>query len=400
LIATSPNGSLVATAYDRYPGELTDVWNLAERAKSTEAKPQGSYLIVSSGKQYFFGVQFAKGGIEVDDLIANREALFLSNADMGTTFTEGSFSHGLEGSFFSDEGRYFVIAGEVWEVSSHRRIKLPDAVPQFNPACFSTDSRYVAGWSKDGTINVVDLMKMQVVTNLNAPDDEERSRLAFSPNGRYLAAERNGIRIWDTHLPGDRAEIFSAFEIGMDAEGFTADSAYFVGKNALDQVFSVNLASRVKTVFKEEGYSRVVISPSEPVIAIAWKNTVELWDLRSGRLRSSLDHFGVQSEAFSADGRYLATGGDDGLISVWQSLTGREIARVKHAGSVSKIIFSGQGNYLMAQAGGNSDGSVFVSPLRPQELTGDACARIGRSLTRKEWGRYLGSVSYRETCSQ
>jgi uncharacterized delta-60 repeat protein len=66
----------------------------------------------------------------------------------------------------------------------------------------------------------------------------------------------------------------------------------------------------------------------------------------------------VRAVAFSADGRYVATGSDDKTARVFEAASGKEVLRLTHEGQVYAVTFSADGRYL-ATAGEDKTARVF-----------------------------------------
>lgn len=85
-----------------------------------------------------------------------------------------------------------------------------------------------------------------------------------------------------------------------------------------------------------------------------------LWILETAtdaRKALIVPHWSVSALALSDDSRYLATGGDDTTVRVWNWREGREIALARHSEAVTRAAFDGSGRYL---ATSSNDDTVRV----------------------------------------
>jgi hypothetical protein len=90
---------------------------------------------------------------------------------------------------------------------------------------------------------------------------------------------------------------------------------------------------------------------------------IRVWNVATGRPVRTLmgPAEGSRSVAWSADGRVLATGSEDGEVRLWELLTGQERARLSgHEGPVSALAFTADGARLVS---GGSDTTALVWDL-------------------------------------
>jgi serine/threonine protein kinase/DNA-binding beta-propeller fold protein YncE len=164
---------------------------------------------------------------------------------------------------------------------------------------FSPDGKLLAVAGHDGTVQVWDSSTGRVVQTLGKAGAVVRG-VAFSPDGKQLAAGGwdKTVRVWD-------------LATGKEALSLPGHSASVSGV-----AFSPDGRRLASTTGNEAGYE-----PGE----------LKVWDLdsRKGILTLHGDGTGVAarllSVAFSPDGRQLATGGWDGVVTVWDAATGKKL---------------------------------------------------------------------------
>jgi WD40 repeat protein len=151
--------------------------------------------------------------------------------------------------------------------------------------------------------------------------------VAFSPNGKYLAA---GIGYLAQLAPSQPGEV---------------------------RVWDVNTGNLVLTLAGHTFWATdVTFSPDSTRLASASADrTVRVWEVPEGReLLTLRGHTGwVRSVAFSPDGQTLASAGDDQVIRLWNAATGTETNTFRgHTKGVLAVAYSPDGEHLASAGGG------------------------------------------------
>lgn len=279
-------------------------------------------------------------------------------------------------------------------------------------AFFSIDGRLlIAGNRELSTWNVASGSRSGVLA-----DDAKKIRsLVFSPEGTHLAVidGSNIARVWDVNAGQDPIEFKHEGEIlGVTFDrggkylvtcGSEQDKEVKKDKNSkqdsekekkLGVVTIWDIASRrLSDRFEySTGVRAVAVSQNGKYLAAASDQAVRVWTIDTAeKLGEDLVPGGaVSTIAFSPDGK-LATGGEP--IQIWDPANRRRLARLPAAG---RAAFTPDGKYLVTAG----DDSAQVWLWRPEELIDEACARLDRNLTDQEWRTYMGNRDYSKTCEK
>jgi WD40 repeat protein len=127
---------------------------------------------------------------------------------------------------------------------------------------------------------------------------------------------------------------------------------------------------------------------------------VTLWDVAT-RTRVGLlsrPSF-VSSVAFDPGSKLLATSAADGKVRLWDIASKHQIGvalpGAENGTGTNVSAFEPSGNHLIALY---DSGTAFVWDMEPDHWKQQACAVVGRSLTREEWKELLPGRRYQPAC--
>jgi WD40 repeat protein len=171
-------------------------------------------------------------------------------------------------------------------------------------------------------------------------------KLAFSPNGRMLAAIscwEKIPRVWDVTTGKETLQLHGQQEGGYDSIAFSPDSKLIItgGHDRTARLWDTSTGNLMATL---PGHTHAIISADGRKIATyggsssldmwkVWKvgassedKTPKLWDARTGKLIAMLMGHKDQifAATFSPDSKTLITGAFDGLLIVWNTDDGRQ----------------------------------------------------------------------------
>jgi WD40 repeat protein len=353
------------------------------------------------------------------------------------------------GNWTSDYEKYVAGQVKVWEIESGNELFSKELADGVLSVTFSPDGKRlltVSGIFGRGELTIWDA---QTGEKLDSIKDDGLRSVAFSPDGKRLATAGTQIKLWDS----DTHKQLLAFKDGARNIAFSPDGNRLACaerfevkiRDAMsgDEVFALHghRSAVIGVAFSPEGgrlasssvdgtikvwdataspepqtiggqsiqFRGVCFSPDGDRVAFG---TVQAWDeskknyadaavivsdSRTGQEMLKLSgHTGaVNSVAFSADGRLVASASSDKSVKVWDAKTGKELLTLNgHTTDVMSVVFNPNGTRI-ASTGSltNQTSSSAIPGERSEVKVWDV--RSGEELFElKGHGRYVNAVTF------
>lgn len=133
--------------------------------------------------------------------------------------------------------------------------------------------------------------------------------------------------------------------VAFGQNGYTASASENI--IILRNLYSQSEVARMK---HDDAVKSLAFSPDGKYLASGGSDrTIRIWDVNTGQEVKRFTQDGaVNTVTFSPDGKFIA-GGAEQIINVWKVETGTEVARMKvNTGPISMIVYSKDGQYLVS----------------------------------------------------
>jgi WD40 repeat protein len=269
---------------------------------------------------------------------------------------------------------------QAWDRDTGERAWPTDNSEPVHFVAVSPDGKRVATSGPTEVVKVWDAATKQVEATLTHTRGPIGSPV-FSRDGRFLATASvtDGlVWVWQMGVPEAILVVPEAADNStLEALAFHPNNKYFavggldwLATSGADGALCVwDMEARDKVLTLEAGVTAIAFDAAGRYLAAGTFSqagqSVVVWDFEKEEKVFDLPghHDRINAVAFSPDGSWLVSGGDDCTIRVWNVLTGRLAVARQFDAAVQSISFSPDGKYLFTGNGNTTSSRLEMKKL-------------------------------------
>jgi WD40 repeat protein len=267
---------------------------------------------------------------------------------------------------FSPDGQTVASGGEdrtvqLWDVNTGTLVRTFSGHDfAVRSVAFSPDGTQIASGSDDKTVRLWSVSAGSLLLTFAGHTGSVTS-VAFTPDGQRIASgsEDRTIQLWDVNT-GTLVRTYAGHDLAVRCVAFSPDGTQ-IASGSEDKSVRIWLVTTgtIVRIFSEHtnDVTATAVAPDNVQVASASKDgTVILRQLTTGVVETTIvpaHNNWVTCLAYSDDGNWVASGGRDQFVRIWNARTGTPVlGPLNHGGWVYAIALSPDGS-LLASAGEN-----------------------------------------------
>ena len=314
--------------------------------------------------EYITGLAWYSGNLAI--ITAAGELAVWQEGKLNLLTSSNSYSFNCLG--FSHDGKHLTVAGQkgkiqIWQIAENT-FKLVTTINNEKAWIDSlawNPKQNLLAFAVNRQVQIWDVNRQKIVTTLDFKDSSVFN-LAWHPQGNLLAASgHGGVKIWHGYDWTQKPDLLQVPGASLDC-AWSSDGKYLASGN-LDRTISL-LHWDNPPPWLMQGFpgkvSRATWSNDrdKPLLAAACQEGISVWQYRQNQWHNYiLQHDKtVKTIAFAPDSPVLASAGDDDYVRLWQ---GRKLMRslTRIDRGFSCLAWHPTGKYLAA---GGQNGELIV----------------------------------------